>query len=94
MNKHTPGPWVQGRDANGECIMFQRTDQPYIEPNFEWQANLRLMDAAPDLLAVARDWAAGMTMAGVEPNAESNNPLESILARTIAAIDKAEGRCS
>lgn len=56
--KHTPGPWNNGSDANGNMIIFQRRDDPYLPPesvNEEWQANLRLCDAAPELLQLVID---------------------------------------
>lgn len=51
--QHTPGPWIDGCGINGECIIFQRNADKYMRPedvNEEWQANMRLLDAAPDLL--------------------------------------------
>lgn len=58
--KHTPGPWNQGRQENGEMVWFQRYDLPLWEgtQDEEHQANMRLLDAAPDLLAVAQQFAA------------------------------------
>jgi hypothetical protein len=55
--KHTPGPWKNGNDAAGKPLMFQRPDCWYVDPNPDWQANLKLVDAAPDLLALARQYA-------------------------------------
>jgi hypothetical protein len=55
-------------------------------------AEVRKLRAANSaLLSVARDWSTGMTLAGVDPDPDSDNPLESLLARTIAAIEGAEG---
>jgi hypothetical protein len=50
--KHTPGPWRNGLDANGNPIVCQKYDGDLFgsEPNEEYQANCRLVDAAPDLL--------------------------------------------
>lgn len=51
--KHTPGPWKNGLDTKGKPIIFQRTDDPCLtfeDINVEWQANLMLASAAPDLL--------------------------------------------
>lgn len=51
----------------------------------------KLRAANTGLMAVAQDWISGMTLAGVDPDANSDNPLESLLARTIEAVAKAEG---
>lgn len=51
--QHTPGPWNDGMDSKGNLILMQRYSDPYLSPediNEEWQANLRLVSAAPDLL--------------------------------------------
>lgn len=52
MNAHTPGTWHQGRDKNGKPIICQEYDVDLYgtEPNPEWQANCRLVSAAPELL--------------------------------------------
>lgn len=51
--QHTPGPWNDGMDSKCNLILMQRYSDPYLSPediNEEWQANLRLVSAAPDLL--------------------------------------------
>lgn len=54
---HTPGPWRQGRDKNGKPIICQEYDVDLYgaEPNPEWQANCRLVSAAPDLLVALQE---------------------------------------
>lgn len=57
-NKHTPGPWRDGMDGNGNPIIFQRADDRYMRPediNEEWQANLMLASAAPELLEALQE---------------------------------------
>lgn len=54
--KHTPGPWLEGRVvATGLPIKLQMYSDtiwwPREQSDEEAQANLRLMDAAPELLA-------------------------------------------
>ena len=56
--KHTPGPWKDGMDINGNPIIFQRSGDQYMRPedfNEEWQANLMLASAAPDLLEALQE---------------------------------------
>lgn len=53
-SKHTPAPWSNGLDAFGKPIICQQYDfqlSSAEEPNEEWQANCRLVSAAPDLLS-------------------------------------------
>ncbi len=54
--KHTPGPWYNGKDAQGNPIVCQEYDTEMLfgGPNLEFQANCRLIDAAPDLLEVVQ----------------------------------------
>ena len=60
--KHTPGPWNDGMDSKGNFIYMQRYGDPYLRPediNEEWQANLRLVSSAPDLLEALNELANG-----------------------------------
>lgn len=52
MSKHTPAPWHNGLDASGNPIVCQKYDGDLLgyEPNEEYQANCRLVSAAPELL--------------------------------------------
>ena len=89
--QHTPGPWNDGMDANGNILIFQRRADPYLtieDVNDEWQANLRLVDAAPDLLESLRGLCAAM--ACYESTPEETLALE--YAR--AAIAKAAGEAA
>ena len=57
MSKHTPGPWagITGQTAQFGSIHTEDTRIATVEPDFteETKANIRLIAAAPDLLALA-----------------------------------------
>jgi len=84
--KHTPGPWNDGMDSKGNLIIMQRYGDPYLNPediNEEWQSNLRLVSAAPELLAA---------LEAARRLIELISPLEGAVTRQIdAAIAKATG---
>ena len=101
MSTHSPGPWsIRPVDdlhfgeptpqdaciitANGLCAGVVWQNRAGVS------ADAALIAAAPDLLAVARGWSTSMWLSGIEPDADSDNPLKSLLARTHAAIEKAE----
>jgi len=51
--KHSPGPWKDGKDANGKLIQIERpTNEGYTSPDPERVANFHIVNAAPELLAV------------------------------------------
>lgn len=81
--KHTPGPWYNGKDAQGNPIICQEYDTEMLfgAPNFEFQANCRLIDAAPDLLDALKDL--------VSVLGPDSGEAEIVAAR--AAIEKAVG---
>jgi len=101
MNKHTPGPWKQGKSggiswyniyANNETVRVARVFDPSPAPNhkaegFEIEeANARLIAAAPELLEALEEIA---TQAG---GTFHNNPeLAKGVLQARAAIAKAKG---
>lgn len=84
---HTPGPWKNGYDANGNSINMQRSDAPEGIVNKEWQANLRLCDAAPELLTALHT----MIDAFVELNSEYIGVKGIAVYLANEAIEKATG---
>jgi len=88
MEKHTPGPWrispsggliqqVNGGPLNCVCRGFGRDDESF--PN--WQANARLIAAAPELAEALKLWARWDEMTEAE--------LALALETTTAALAKA-----
>lgn len=61
MSTHTPGPWRPGRGLEGECLVRaeQVDGQPYValvfKSNDDYEANARLIAAAPELLGLLID---------------------------------------
>lgn len=96
MSKYTPGPWrqcvgnaateIRGEPAGGQsnprvCRVLRN------DPNEN--ANARLIEAAPDLLAALKAYVeADAPMNGSTSRAEAHNAR---LAAALAAIAKAEG---
>lgn len=77
--KHTPGPWlVMGNQRNGHFDYVLPTSQ-----NEEFQANCRLIAAAPELLRELKTRHA---------SCECQNIAENNDCTTYLAIAKAEGR--
>ena len=100
--KHTMGPWKNGLDRDGKPIIFQHASQftPPDEICPEFIANLRLLDAAPDLLALAHQYAEECAECGgtaliwarpADPQDTKKLPCPQC-ADIWAVIDKAEGR--
>jgi len=92
--KHTPGPWGVERDRDGDLIVSQPGNDGQVIVSMrgadgpEWDANARLIAAAPDLLAALRiitEW---------DPAASPNEPGGMSIMDAIdiaqAAIRKAE----
>lgn len=75
-------------------VADRKRSTPYNAPDPKRDANARLIAAAPELLACAKRSATALLSAGVEPNADSDNPLESLLHETLAAIARATGAAS
>ena len=53
--KHSPAPWKNGRDANGDVVICQADYATGDEYNPEYQANRALFDAAPDMLRALKE---------------------------------------
>jgi len=96
MDKHTPGPWnnLRGSSAGYDiicsdaspvdvCVVSKRD-----KSREEIDANIRLITAAPDLLAALARIAAGQEMTGQFTHAETVLRYQEI-AR--AALRKAQG---
>jgi hypothetical protein len=97
ITKHSPAPWKNGRDANGDVVICQTEYAQGDEWNSEYQANRRLFDAAPDLLDALKtvtdhfaDVMGGPQMAHIK----FQNGVEGIptIVKARAAITKAEGK--
>lgn len=97
MEKHTPGPWrispsggliqqVNGGPLNCVCRGFGRDDESF--PN--WQANARLIAAAPELLAALQ----AIVGLNIEQDGATCDWTELIfaIASARAAVAKATGQ--
>jgi hypothetical protein len=98
MSKHTPGPWYVGTEFNDQgrhiyAAQKVRDDEgeewhPLIattdddERLVDWQANARLIAAAPDLLDALKDLREAIKSRGVISTVKA-------LSKTDAAIAKA-----
>ena len=98
MSKHTPGPWYIGKDTGDQnrhiyaeqmvCSDDGEEWHPLIactdddEQLIDWQANARLIAAAPDLLAALQQ----CVEHGIFPSA-----VEHVRAAARAVIAKATG---
>lgn len=94
MSAHTPRPWSVFDDE----IVAERTDMHIctveltdgINPT-EWQANMHLIAAAPDLLQVARaSWHLCQSLLAC-PKGGTKDLFREISKAASAAISKAEG---
>ena len=86
--QHTPAPWPKAyvKGIFGSVlIQFRHADQD------ELQANAKVAEAAPDLLAVLEDLSDSISHAGDCPYRHHGECL-CIRSRIVAAIAKAEGR--
>lgn len=105
----SPGPWKARLsktefsygiwDGKGRYLAGGSWNETGVSfpPRLESGANLRLMAAAPELLAALKemgDWIAAGLQASDEawPDARCLKHTEEIAARARAAVDKAEGR--
>lgn len=98
MGKHTPGPWAisEGRKLRQEAscgsvpIKSPGNDlalcsvATYQRESGEWEANARLIAAAPDLLAALKNLAC--------PAHFGSRCLDRDYQMALAAIAKADGR--
>jgi hypothetical protein len=87
--KHSPAPWKNGRDANGDVVICQADYAVGEEHNSEYQANRALFDAAPELLAALQN-----LMNGIETGAITSDHDETFaqaVSKARAAIANATG---
>ncbi len=104
MSKHTKGPWKITRgwiasehpDADGDEMVIVKGGEPGfslygVPPAFEKKANLRLIAAAPELLAALKAICAQQSDSNVMKN---YTPLQNynVWHAVEAAMAKAEGR--
>lgn len=84
--KHTPGPWTVGYNDN-QCVYSDYRQVASVQCNQkEWEANARLIAAAPELLEALKEVLAWASY-GV-PNARKEQMRKAVGG----AIAKAEGR--
>lgn len=89
-SKHTPGPWTVAVVANVAYVQDSRARwdvcevRPY-DPNFEREANIRLIAAAPLMLEALKHARALVQAADLGPSSDT------ALRMYDAAIAKAEG---
>ena len=107
MSEHTPGPWRIGLAHMQGAIRIEAEDSPHIgsvrysqNPKLNrerGEANARLIAAAPDLLAAAKEMIPAIgKLRGIDPvDAAHDLAVEDLNGpedRLLAAIVKAEGR--
>ena len=87
MAEHTEGPWEAIPEEGGENFAHSIYGEGYkglliarCNQNGAHDADAYLIAAAPDLLAVVKDWL------------EENGTFEDWHGRAVAAVAKAEGR--
>jgi hypothetical protein len=93
--KHTPGPWSIEPHGNKTHVLYSGRDSErhgynlvYLsDPDRNWDANARLISAAPTLYEALRDLQS--LVASMDATAEE---IEVALEAARAAIAKAEGR--
>lgn len=91
MGDHTPGTWEAGTDedgglifawANGKCRVVANTDDQHENiPPEEFEANARLIAAAPDLLAACKQVKKYLDGMGLDWLGNDDDPLESAIAK-------------
>ena len=95
MNSHTPGPWKNGRSPDGKSVIFQVAPQPaiefYVEPvNEEWRANMRLLDAAPDMLNALKNIRDVALHSGVTPERATTTMADIVRCCALAISNATE----
>ena len=91
MSKHTPGPWIWGKDYDGlygagpdnDVLTFARYEGMWLAYGSHREADARLIAAAPELLAalIALERTAGIPAMNDDP----------VRVKARAAIAKATG---
>lgn len=107
MSKHTPGPWYIGKDFSdqgrhiyaAQKVRHEDGDEwhPLIastdddERLIDWQANARLIAAAPDLLEALKEIAADYADRFDLDDPSTNPGIKYTIKQARAAIAKATG---
>lgn len=89
--KHTPEPWIREGSrivATGRGVIAQ-CPRPNDGGVFEFTANIKLLEAAPDMLAALKE--ARSLLAGELVGVEWKRACYAFIARADATIAKAEG---
>lgn len=90
--QHTPGPWSEGIDGNSRVYgpdgMGEHSG--LIANVFKGRANVRLIAAAPDLLAAMVDVVDLVETLGMMRGCEYEGDIDADLAAARAAIAKAK----
>lgn len=94
---HTPGPWAVGFEGlrGGTYWCVSRSDAAEeidIHEDDNGEADARLIAAAPDLLAAAKELRATISKNEPMPFEAWNALCDEVIERADAAIAKAEGR--
>lgn len=95
MSAHTPGPWTEGQEGN-PCVYGpdgRGDDSGLIAHVFKGRGNVRLIAAAPEMLAeLKKIHARSVCSCRLEPLVDG--PVPCATCQTGAVIAKAEGRQS
>lgn len=94
MNKHTQGPWTIGFQNNQTVYSGSKEIATMACKQKEWEANARLIAAAPDLLRAlqhAHVRALKARSYGVDMLSSKNLCLDDVISIVTEAIAKAEG---
>ncbi len=81
---HTPGPWIAVDDQVGtdDALVAEARLHDGINPT-EWQANLHLIAAAPELLALVYQYRDDMRHGvGTASRARRLESIEAVIAKT------------
>ncbi len=90
--QHTPGPWKRSGQFERAIVTEHGSVVANVEPNgyqYEVQANIDLIAAAPELLEACHMAAAALYVASPAPSAEQ---LAKVYNALCDAISRAEGR--
>lgn len=90
MTEHTAGPWQQDTKRNhGVDIVSIPTDRTVanVPYGYDWEANARLIAAAPELLALIED-----AVRRWNTDETSTDVMDDFIDAATAAIAKARGQ--
>ena len=99
MSKHTPGPWIVAEDQVGDddgntiadVTLFNEwnTTEGIVTKEMPWEANARLIAAAPELLEFVEDVAEGLDTGGNPGHLE--DAVENLEERAQCIIARIKG---